>query len=61
MVNLPVDRVLTMMAGRDPLPAVYQTPSDPTAVSPGLVGRSHLNMKATSSSDLMQATSNDDG
>ncbi len=61
IVDLPFDRVLSLMAGRDPLPSVYQAPSDATTVSPGLVGRTKLNMKAASSSDLMRATSNDDG
>ena len=61
IVTLPADRVLSLMAGRDPLPAVYRNPSDATTVSPGQVGRSALNMKAASSSDLMRATSNDDG
>ncbi len=61
VVNLPTDRVLSLMANRDPLPSVYDTPADATAVTDGLVGRPALNMKASGNQSLLEITRNDDG
>jgi len=61
IVNLSADRVLSLMATRDPLPALYSAPTDETDLSTIQVGRSSLNMKASSNADLMDATQNDDG
>ena len=61
VITLPSDRVLGLMASRDPLPSVYSNASDATTTSPGQIGRNKLNMKATSTDDLMKSTRNDDG
>ena len=61
VVSLPSDRVLELMANRDPLPAVYASASDATDVSPGVAGRTSLNMKANGNTQLMNQTRNDDG
>jgi Fe-S-cluster-containing dehydrogenase component len=61
VVALDSAKVLTLMGNRDPLPPIYTDPTAVTATTPGLVGRSQLNMKATSAEDLMISTSNDDG
>jgi hypothetical protein len=60
IVTLSPDSVLSLMGSRSPLPAVYTDPSTVTTITPGLVGRSSLNMKASSNEDLMSNTSNDD-
>lgn len=60
IVTLDSSKVLAIMGNRAPLPAVYLDPSTVTTITPGLVGRSQLNMKANSTEDLMSATSNDD-
>jgi anaerobic dimethyl sulfoxide reductase subunit B (iron-sulfur subunit) len=60
IVTLSSDSVLSLMGSRNPLPAVYTDSSTVTTITPGQVGRSKLNMKATNNEDMMSATSNDD-
>jgi anaerobic dimethyl sulfoxide reductase subunit B (iron-sulfur subunit) len=52
---------LQLLAKRDPLPAVFSSPSDVTDVPEGMVGRSKLVMKPRNADELMQTTRNDDG
>ncbi len=61
VVTMSPERVLSLMASRDPLPSIYDTPSDATETTDGLVGRDGLNMKANGSQQLLQQTRNDDG
>lgn len=60
IVTLDTNSVLSLMGNRSPLPAVYTDPSTVTTITPGLVGRNQLNMKASSTEELMDYTSNDD-
>lgn len=55
-------KVITLMGNRgNNLPPVYSDATTVTNMTPGLVGRNQLNMKAGSTSELMTATSNNDG
>jgi anaerobic dimethyl sulfoxide reductase subunit B len=60
IVTLDTSSVISLMGDRSPLPAVYTDPSTVTTITPGLVGRSQLNMKASSTEELLSLTCNDD-
>lgn len=60
IITLDSSEVISLMGSRGDLPAVYTDSTSVTNITPGLVGRSELNMKASSTEDLMSATSNDD-
>jgi len=60
LVPYDASRAVTLMAKRDPLPALYSDPSVLTP-KPGVVGRAALNMKPKSAAELTMATQNDEG
>jgi anaerobic dimethyl sulfoxide reductase subunit B (iron-sulfur subunit) len=60
---IPYDanKAIQLLARRDPLPPVYNSPSDVTDIPEGMVGRSKLVMKPRNVSELMQTTRNNEG
>ena len=59
-IALDPNQVISLMGSRGSLPPVYTDSTSVTNITPGLVGRSQLNMKASSTENLMSSTSNDD-
>jgi anaerobic dimethyl sulfoxide reductase subunit B (iron-sulfur subunit) len=61
LVPYDSNAALQLLAKRDPYPAVYTTPADVTAVTPGLVGRSTLVLKPKNTEEFMQTSRHDEG
>jgi len=55
------EKALHLFMMRDPLPQVFNSPSDMTELPDGLVGRGKLVMKHSSAEDLLKWTRNDEG
>jgi anaerobic dimethyl sulfoxide reductase subunit B (iron-sulfur subunit) len=60
IVTLDPTKVISLMGNRGTLPPVYTDSTSVTNITLGLVGRSILNIKASSTEELMYYTSNDD-
>jgi anaerobic dimethyl sulfoxide reductase subunit B (iron-sulfur subunit) len=54
-------KALRLLMRRDPLPAIFSSPSKVTEIPEGLVGRSRLAIKHASAEDLLRCTRNDEG
>ena len=61
LVPYDAERAVTLLAKRQDLPGLYNTLSDVLEIPEGLVGRSNLRFKHSSSEDLMERTRNDEG
>jgi anaerobic dimethyl sulfoxide reductase subunit B (iron-sulfur subunit) len=63
LVDYDTDRALDLLGNRDvfaPLPAIYQSKLEVTTMPPGLVGRSRLNMKASSAEEAIRLSRHDE-
>jgi anaerobic dimethyl sulfoxide reductase subunit B len=61
LVPYDLQRALELFMKREPLPRIYNSPSDVTEIPDGMVGRDRLILKHKSASDLMRFTRNDEG
>jgi anaerobic dimethyl sulfoxide reductase subunit B (iron-sulfur subunit) len=60
-VPYDANKALLLLAKRDPLPAIYGSPSDVTDIPEGMVGRSKLVMKPRNTEEQINVTRNDEG
>ncbi len=61
LVPYNAEKALHLLMKREPLPAVFASPTDVTEIPAGVVGRSELVLKHASTEDLMRRTRNDEG
>lgn len=61
LVHYSAQKALELMARRDPLPPIYDSPTDVTRIAKGVVGRNELALKHKSVADLVRCTRNDEG
>ena len=61
LVSYDSNAALTLMATRDPLPALYSNPSVVTTIPAGTVGRNKLNLNPANSAEFMTAYLDDEG
>jgi anaerobic dimethyl sulfoxide reductase subunit B (iron-sulfur subunit) len=61
LVPYNAERALELLMRRDPLPPLFNSPTDVTEISKGTIGRDELVIKHPTADDLMRRTRCDEG